>query len=139
VRITLDINILLDVFQSRQPHYAASARVVSMVENGAILGICPGHGLTTLYYFVRKLSTKNDAEATIDRMLNHFQVCNLDVAGLREARLLQMDDFEDAVVASVAKASGSDFIVTRNIDDFKHSPVPANSPTDFLIKIAARP
>ena len=28
MKVTLDINVLLDVFQRREPHYAASAKVV---------------------------------------------------------------------------------------------------------------
>jgi len=43
-----------------------------------------------------------------------------------------MKDYEDALLASVAKRSKADFIVTRNEGDFKGSPVPAVSPQDFL-------
>jgi predicted nucleic acid-binding protein len=139
VTVTVDINILLDVFQRRQPHYAASAHVISMAETGALKGICPAHGLTTLYYIVRKVATKQDAEAAMDRVLDHFQIGNLDASGWREARSLPMDDFEDATVAAVAKASGSDFIITRDHGDFARSPVAAISPADFLIMLAAKP
>jgi len=31
VKVTLDINVLLDVFQRREPHYAVSAKVVSLI------------------------------------------------------------------------------------------------------------
>lgn len=34
MRVTVDINVLLDVFQKREPHYAASAQVMAMVEDG---------------------------------------------------------------------------------------------------------
>ena len=63
--VTVDINVLLDVFQQRQPHYAASAQVVSLVSEGKLTGVCPAHGLTTLYYLVRKHATKADAEAAL--------------------------------------------------------------------------
>jgi len=132
VTVTVDINVFLDVIQHRQPHYAASANLVSMVESGALNGVCPAHGLATLYYFVRKISTKRDAEAAMDRVLDHFQIGNLATEGWREARLLSLDDFEDAVVATVAKASGSALIVTRDVMDFEGSPIPAISPADFL-------
>jgi hypothetical protein len=45
---------------------------------------------------------------------------------------LTFADFEDAVVASVAEAAKSDYVVTRNVSDFTGSPVPALTPTDFL-------
>lgn len=116
--VTVDINVLLDVFQQRQPHYAASAQVVSLVSEGKLTGVCPAHGLTTLYYLVRKHATKADAEAAMDRVLRHFQIGNLDAAGWQRARLLAMGDFEDAAVAAVAAVSGSTLVVTRNVADF---------------------
>ncbi len=130
--VTVDINVLLDVFQKREPHYAASARVVGMVTSGKVIGVCPAHGLTTLYYLVRKYASKPNAEAAMDRVLNHFQIGNLDAEGWREARQLPFADFEDAVVSTVAKTSGSESIITRNVDDFVGSSVLAKSPVDFL-------
>jgi len=132
VTVTVDINVLLDVFQQRQPHYAASAQVVSLVSEGKLTGVCPAHGLTTLYYLVRKHATKADAEAAMDRVLRHFQIGNLDAAGWQRARLLAMGDFEDAAVAAVAAVSGSTLVVTRNVADFALSPVPGIAPVDFL-------
>ncbi len=135
--VTVDINVLLDVFQNRQPHYAASAHVVSLVETGAVFGVCPAHGLTTLYYMVRKYGSKRDAEIALDRVLDHFRIGNLDATGWREARSLSLGDFEDAAVAAVAKATGSSLIVTRDIDGFSGSQVPAMLRANFLRQFGA--
>lgn len=132
MRVTVDINVLLDVFQKHEPHYTASARVMAMVEEGEIDAVFPAHGLTTLYYLARKHSTRTDAEAAMDKVLDHFEIGNLDPDGWRRARSLSMPDFEDAVVATVAETSGSALIVTRNTDDFTCSPVPAVSHLEFL-------
>jgi len=135
VKVTLDINVLLDVFQKREPHYAASAQVVGMVTSGTLAGVCPAHGLTTLYYLVRKHGSKPDAEDAMDQVLRHFQIGNLEAADWQQARGLSFADFEDAVVATVAKATASVFIITRNVDDFAGSPVPAITPADFLSQL----
>lgn len=119
--VTVDINVLLDVFQRRAPHFAASAQVMSLVVARALDGVCPAHGLTTLYYLVRKLGSKPDAEEAMDRVLRHFQIGSLDAAGWQKARRLAVADFEDAVVATVAEMSGSAFIITRNVADFAGS------------------
>ena len=138
MRVTVDINVLLDVFQKLEPHYAASAQVVSRITEGKLEGVCPAHGLTTLYYLVRKHASKPDAEAAMERVLGHFQIGNLDAAGWREARLLPMPDFEDAVVATVARVSGSAFIITRNVEDFEGAAVPAILPVDFLSQFSVQ-
>jgi len=43
-----------------------------------------------------------------------------------------MQDFEDALQAAAAVACNADVIVTRNLADFRKSPVQAVSPKDFL-------
>ena len=106
--------------------------MLSLVTAGTLTGVCPAHGLTTLYYLVRKHASKADAEAAMDRVLRHFQIGNLEAAGWQKARRLSFTDFEDAVVATVAEATTSTFIVTRNTTDFVGSPVPAITPSDFL-------
>lgn len=77
MKVTVDINVLLDVFQKREPHYAASAQVMSLVVEGELGGVCPAHALTTLYYLVRKHGSQANAEAALDGVLCHFQIGNL--------------------------------------------------------------
>ena len=60
--IAVDINVLLDVFQNRQPHYAASAGVMNLVMQGTLKGVCPSHALTTLSDLARRHGTQAEAE-----------------------------------------------------------------------------
>jgi len=48
------------------------------------------------------------------------------------AQTLGWSDFEDAVVAAAAESSGCEVIVTRNVRDFRDSPVPAVTPEEYL-------
>ena len=105
MKVTVDINVLLDVFQKREPHYAASARVLALVQQGEVVGVFPAHGFTTLYYLVRKHASRPNAETAMDEVLKHFELGNLDADGWAHARSLPMPDFEDAVVAVVAEES----------------------------------
>ena len=43
-----------------------------------------------------------------------------------------MSDYEDAVIAATAKRNRIDFIITRNTKDFKESPVPVLTPSQFI-------
>lgn len=105
---------------------------MSLVVEGSLHGVCPAHALTTLYYLVRKHGSQVNAEAALDGVLRHFQIGNLNAEDWQEARQLPFKDFEDAVVAIVAKKSASAFVITRNMADFAGSPVPAITPGDFL-------
>jgi hypothetical protein len=43
-----------------------------------------------------------------------------------------MNDFDDALQAAAALAFGARFIITRNVSDYRRSPVPAVSPAAFI-------
>lgn len=103
--LVVDLNILLDVVQRREPFYAASAALLTMAFDGRIRAFVPAHVFTTLYYIVRKSSGKETAESAVDRLLSGLEVAPSGIAELRRARSLAMTDFEDAVVASSAEAA----------------------------------
>ena len=77
----------------------------------------------------------HDSQTDPLHVLRHFQIGNLDAEGWQKARRLPFTDFEDAVVATVAEATASAFIVTRNTADFAGSPIPAITPLDFLSQL----
>ena len=132
MKITVDLNVLLDVAQNRLPHYQASEEVLHRARAGEYAAVLPGHAITTLHYIIEKWSGANLANQTIDGLLADFVIHHSDKTNFQRARQLQLKDFEDALAASVAEATGSDYIVTRNVPDFAGSPVPAITPAEFL-------
>ena len=138
MKALLDLNVLLDVIQNRQPHYADSAKVLSAARSGDFDALVPFHAVTTLFYLVERAQGTSTANQTVDWLLKHFDVPEADKNTLLQARKLKLGDFEDAVVASVAARRGCDFIVSRNAADFSTSPVKAISPADFLKLLPVR-
>lgn len=136
--VVVDINVMLDVFQKRQPHYGASAALMNLVMNGALRGICPSHALTTLYYLAHRHGTRNDAESAVDQVLQHFEIVALEHKDWKIVRGSCISDFEDAAVSVTAEKMNAAFIVTRNESDFAKSPTRAISPTVFLARFTAQ-
>lgn len=130
--VTIDMNVLLDFFTRRPSFYRDARRIMYYVKIRKVTGIFPAHGVTTVYYLLRKLQGRAKAEAAVDFILRRFKVGQFDVATCRAARRSQVDDFEDAAVEQTAVFSNSQFIVTRDEGDFIHSTVPAISPADFV-------
>ncbi len=137
--VVVDINILLDVFLSRQTFLADSQEILSEVVSGSLRGICPSHGLTTLFYLVEKNASTADAEAAVDKVLSHFEIHGLNTSDWKKVRQMPFSDFEDAAVAYTATAGESSFIITRNTADFKKSLVPAITPQDFIDRFLPPP
>ena len=136
MKVALDLNVVLDVVQNRQPHYQHSADVLSRARTREISAVLPGHTVTTLHYVLAKAAGKAKADQTVDWLLTHFDLGVADKAIFRRARQLFLADFEDAVVASVAEAEHCDYLVTRNVRDFAGAPVPSITPSDFLAVLA---
>jgi len=136
MKVLFDLNILLDVMQKRESFYTSSAAVLSKSIEGECEGIIPGHAVTTLHYLLTRYVNREKADEGVDFLLDNFRVINADEETFRKARQLPMKDFEDAVVASIAVKSGCEVIVTRNISDFKNSPVTGLLPEEFLERLA---
>ena len=139
MKVMLDLNILLDVVQKREPFYPVSATVLSKAVVGEISGHLPGHSLTTLHYITRRSAGIEPAAAIVDWVLSHLEVVAQDKAQFVRARTLGFADFEDAALASAAETAGCECIVTRNVADFDGSPVPALTPEEFLIRMGGAP
>lgn len=131
MRVLVDLNVLLDVVQRREPHYAASAEVLSRIAHGDIQGAVAGHSITTIYYVVSKFAERQAADEAVDWILRDMEVIAEGSELFLRARALEMGDFEDAVVASAAESQHCQWIVTRNVDDFDKSPVPAVTPLEL--------
>jgi predicted nucleic acid-binding protein len=133
LKVMLDLNVLLDVAQRREPFYAASAAVLSQAIEGPNVACLPGHALTTLHYIVAKHAGREPAGTLVDWVLEYLEVVPQDRAQFVRARSLKLTDFEDAALASAAEASGCELIITRNVADFGFSPVSAVTPEEFLL------
>jgi predicted nucleic acid-binding protein len=132
MKVLIDLNVLLDVVQKREPHYAASAAVLSCVVRKDVEACLPGHALTTIHYVVGRSRDRKKADEVVDWLLGAFDVVGEGKEEFLRARRLPMGDFEDAVVASAAERGGCDCVVTRNVADFRGSPVRALTPEEFL-------
>jgi hypothetical protein len=128
MKVLLDTDILLDVALSRSPHLEHSAAVLHWVRAGGIAAVA-WHSLTNCSYIL-----KGGREFLV-RLLQHVEVAAVETRDARHALALPMADIEDAFQAAAAFAWGADLIVTRNLPDYKRSPVPAISPAAFLKKI----
>lgn len=132
MKILIDLNVLLDVVQKREPFYDASAAVIDLVARRDVAACVPAHALTTLHYVLSRYAGRVKADEVIDWLLAAFEVVPEGRAEFLRARSLKFDDFEDAVTASAAEAATCSVIVTRNIADFALSPIDAATPEEFL-------
>jgi predicted nucleic acid-binding protein len=135
IRILVDLNVVIDVIQHRQPFYEDSARVLDAVVRKEVSGWLAAHTLTTLFYVISRLRNRETAVSVLTGLLGSFTAATVDDAVVRKALSWGWDDFEDAVQMAAAVASNVDYLITRNIDDFQSGPVSVVQPAAFLVLI----
>jgi predicted nucleic-acid-binding protein len=132
LRILVDLNVVLDVIQNRQPFYAESARVLDAVSRGEVSGLLAAHSITTLFYVLNQARNRETATAAIDNLLNAFTIAAVDDKVIRKAFSWGWADFEDAVQMASAVQADANYLITRNTRDFKDGYVPIVQPGAFL-------
>jgi predicted nucleic acid-binding protein len=132
IRVLLDMNVLLDVLQKREPFYQVSAQVLSLSENGIIEGYLSAHSVTTLMYLLSKDKSPEIARVVLTSLLQFLKVAKVDQSTIEQSLNLSNRDYEDAVQVIAALQSNFDFLVTRNPRDFPLSPVPVLQPVELL-------
>jgi predicted nucleic acid-binding protein len=132
IRVLLDINVLLDVLQKREPFYQVSAQVLSLSENGVIEGYLSAHSVTTLMYLLTKDKSSDFARVVLTSLLQFLKIAKVDQSTIEQALNLSYKDYEDAVQVIAALQSNLDFLITRNPRDFPLSPVPVLQPVELL-------
>ncbi len=138
MKLLVDINVILDVLGERQPWFADSAAVISMIETPGTRGCIAAHSVTTLVYLLTRHLGRLRANAVLLDLLDSVEVVPLNRDLLLQALTLGWEDAEDAVQAVSALGCSADYIITRNTADFRESTIPALTPTELLAILGSR-
>ena len=132
-KILIDLNIILDFLNKRNFHQEAAQLINMCVENKLSGYIC-AHEVTTLSYFLLKeQKDKTKVINTITALLDIFHVIPIDESILRDSLISPITDYEDAVIEVSSMKTNIDYIISRNISDFKSSRILAYTPEQFVI------
>ncbi len=135
MRLLIDANIVLDVLQKREPYYAGSAKVWKLCETDQAEGFITTLTFANLMYIMRKELSPETIEDVLRKLSLIFKIADFKESDVRDAVESKWDDFEDSVQAVIAYRIDADYIITRNVKDFKQSKVMAFTPTEFLARL----
>ena len=132
-KIVIDLNIILDFLNKRNFHKEA-AQLINMCVEKKLEGYICAHEITTLSYFLLK-EQKDKAKVlnTLTALMDIFTIISIDESILRDSLISPISDYEDAVIEVSSMKNNLDYIITRNISDFKLSRIPSLTPEQFFI------
>ena len=135
MKILIDTNVILDVLCNRKDFAEDSLRVFKYCETNQITGCISALSIPNIVYIMRKELDSEKIKEILTVLTSIFTVVDLRVTDLIKAADLDFSDYEDALQSVCASRTKVNYIVTRNIKDFKSSSVPAIKPSELLERI----
>lgn len=129
----IDINIILDVLLERQPFFKDSFKVIEMAEVGEIKGYITANSITDIGYILKRGGiSKDKITELIKHIIQILEITSITRSDIVKALDLNYTDLEDALQTQCAKKIKAEYIVTRNVQDFKDRHIRVVTPEEFL-------
>ena len=124
MKLFVDTNIFIDILLDRKPFLHHSALVYKLCENGLAQGTIAPITVNNVYYICRKAHNISAAKSFLHKVSIDFTIAPMDSTTIQKANTFPISDYEDALQYAMALQSGSDYLVTRNVKDFRQMPHP---------------
>ena len=135
MRLLIDANVVLDVFQKREPYWKDSAVIWKLCETEQAEGYVSALTFANLVYVMRRELDPARIRDVLEKLRLIFRFADFTAADMEKAAEMGWDDFEDAIQAATAERIMADSIITRNIRDFRNSKVIAFTPAEFIARL----
>ena len=132
-KLFIDTNIIIDLLSRREPFYDESADLFSLADKKIVeLSISSLSIANTSYTLLRQTNSKN-AKEILRKLRLIVNILPLDDKIIGVAlNDNSFNDFEDGLQYFTAIEDNQDFIITRNLRDFKVSKLPVMTARQFL-------
>lgn len=133
MKLFLDTNVLVDLYQERHPYYEDVKKLQIMEEFGDAELWVSAKSFTDIYYVMRRGGCANaDILRGFEASFEFLNICSIDGEDVRNAARLKWLDFEDCLIEMAARKVKADFLLTRDASGFAQSKIPVKKPHAFL-------
>ena len=136
MKVLIDTNIIMDVLANREGFAEPASQLFKLCEVGQVQGIVYALSIANIAYIMRKELDRSQIEEVISKLGSIFTIADMKADDLKKAAALPIDDYEDALQSVCASRMKADFIVTRNLKDFKNSKVMAIKPSELIERVS---
>jgi len=132
MKILIDTNVVLDVLINNSAFFTHSKKIFDFAEQKQITGFISASAITDIFYIAQRKLGKKAVKEAIKRVLKIFSPATVTDNHIYQALDLEWDDFEDSVQYVVGEGLATEYIVTRNTQDFSFGSIPALTPEQFI-------
>lgn len=138
MKVLLDTGVLMDVALARENFGPDSRALIEWCQHAPQTAAVAWHTVSNLFYLLGAARSNSFARLFLGHLLEFAVVATGGTESVRHALTMQMNDFEDALQVAAAISIDAEFIITRNIADFRRSVIPVLTPRNFLVRFAGQ-
>jgi predicted nucleic acid-binding protein len=131
-KLFFDNDVILDISIDRGLNINDSVKLINLVEENVYKGYTSSVIFTNTYYIQRKLIGHEVSIKFLRNLRLLLTVLSVGDSIIQNALESEFSDFEDAIQYYTALENKMDYIITRNVGDYKKSILPVYSPTELL-------
>jgi predicted nucleic acid-binding protein len=131
-KLFIDTDVIIDIAINREPFSIAAAKLLSQIEYKNFIGYTSSLIFNNVYYVQRKVANSEVAIHFLKKLRLIVKVLGVDDIIIQKALESSFSDFEDAIQYYTSTENNMDYIITRNVDDYKKSIIPVHTPDEFL-------
>ncbi len=120
IKVLCDINIILDVFLKREKFFENSYKVLELINSWKIEWFLSWISIDTIAYILkRNWKTIGEIKEILNELLKIFNIAEINKSVILSSLGNEFDDIEDSIQYESSIYSLCDYLITRNIKDFK--------------------
>lgn len=132
-KLLIDTNIVLDLLAKREPFYKSASEIFSLSDKGKIQLSINALTFANANYILTRLTSALEAREILGRFRVLVEVLPLNSKIIDLAlNNSSFKDFEDGLHYYSAIENEQEYIITRNLKDFKESIIPVMTAEEFL-------
>ncbi|MBM6776195.1 PIN domain-containing protein [Collinsella tanakaei] len=131
-RVLFDTNIPLDAVCRTRPDSDAACEVLKLCNGGGDMGLVTSGSLKDSYYVLERQYGEARARQAISWLMDLLVIAPVGAEECEMSLHSNEPDFEDGLVRACAELNDVDFILARDKDAFRKSPVRAVTCPEYL-------
>jgi predicted nucleic acid-binding protein len=132
-KVFVDTNIIIDLLADRAPFARFAIELFDSAEKEKVKLFASTHSFATTYYLLKKFFEEKELRKLLASLLDYLELISVDTDIIKKSLLSNHRDFEDTIqMFAAGSITGMDYIVTRNLKDFKGSGIMVLPPEEIM-------
>lgn len=131
-KVFLDCDIIIDVLARRGEYYTPAATLLSLAERKKLEAFTSPLAIANVHYVLSRFSNKNKSRESIRKLRSFISIVPVDEKVIDLALNSTFLDLEDAIQYYAAYQAGIEFLITRNVVDYKSAEISVCTADQYL-------